>query len=117
MHEFSLMASVLDMAAEELGRHGAHRLKLLRLRCGELDKVQPEAMHLAFESMISGTDSEGAILEITEEELVLRCPLCGHSFHPHDKSKMYCPCPACGGQTAFNVERGEGIFLDHLEAE
>ena len=117
MHEFSLMASVMDIAAEELSRHGAHKLKLLRLRCGELDKVQPDAMRLAFDSMLSGTDSEGALLEIVEEPLMLACPLCGHDFHPQDKDGMFRPCPSCGESTAFRVVKGEGIFLDHLEAE
>ena len=45
------MASVMDIAREELSRHGASRLLLLRIRYGVLDQVQPEAMRMAFEAM------------------------------------------------------------------
>ena len=117
MHEFSLMASVLDIAAEEMARHGASRLTLLRLRCGELDHAQPESLRMAFEAMTAGTPSQGAHLDIVEEPLLLRCPLCGHGFPPHGKGGMFAPCPACGGSASYRVEQGEGIILEHLEAE
>ena len=117
MHELSLMASVMDRAREELSRHGAHRLTLLRIRHGVLDQVQPDAMRMAFEVMTKGTPDEGAKLELVEEPLRLSCCLCGHEFTPEDRNALYAPCPACGETVPFSVIGGEGIFLDHLEAE
>lgn len=117
MHELSLMASVMDIAQEELTRHGATRLTLLRIRHGILDQVQPDAMRMAFEVMTAKTPHEGAKLELVEEPLRLCCCLCGHSFAPKSRDAMYAPCPACGETAPFRVEGGEGIFLDHLEAE
>ncbi len=117
MHELSLMASVMDIAREELSRHGAHRLTLLRIRHGVLDQVQPDAMRMAFEVMTKGTPDEGAKLELVEEPLRLSCCLCGHEFTPEDRNALYAPCPACGETVPFSVIGGEGIFLDHLEAE
>lgn len=117
MHELSLMASVMDIAQEELTRHGATRLTLLRIRHGILDQVQPDAMRMAFEVMTAGTPHKGAKLELVEEPLRLCCCLCGHSFAPKSRDAMYAPCPACGETAPFRVEGGEGIFLDHLEAE
>ena len=117
MHELSLMASVMDIAQEELARHGAHRLTLLRIRHGVLDQVQPDAMRMAFEAMTAGTPHEGATLELVEEALRLRCCMCGHEFTPGSKDALYAPCPACGETVPFHVTGGEGIFLDHLEAE
>ena len=117
MHELSLMASVMDIVQEELARHGASRLTLLRIRHGILDQVQPDAMHMAFEVMTAGTPHEGAKLELVEEPLRLCCCLCGHSFAPESRDAMYAPCPACGETAPFRVAGGEGIFLDHLEAE
>lgn len=117
MHELSLMASVMDIAQEELTRHGATRLTLLRIRHGILDQVQPDAMRMAFEVMTAGTPHEGAKLELVEEPLRLCCCLCGHSFAPKSRDAMYAPCPACDETAPFRVEGGEGIFLDHLEAE
>ena len=117
MHELSLMASVMDIAQEELTRHGASRLTLLRIRHGVLDQVQPDAMRMAFEAMTKGTPDEGAKLELVEEPLRLSCCLCGHEFTPDDRNALYAPCPACGETVPFSVIGGEGIFLDHLEAE
>ena len=117
MHELSLMASVMDISREELSRHGASRLLLLRIRYGVLDQVQPDAMHMAFEAMTAGTPHEGAKLELVEEPLGLRCSLCGHSFQPEDRNALYAPCPSCGETAPFVLTGGEGIFLDHLEAE
>ena len=117
MHEFSLMASVLDIAAEEMKRHGASRLTLLRLRYGELDNVQPDSMRMAFDAMTGGTPSEGARLELVEEPLLLRCPICQNAFHPSSRDAMFAPCPSCGNAASYSVEKGEGIILEHLEAE
>ncbi|MGN1038531.1 MAG: hydrogenase maturation nickel metallochaperone HypA [Mailhella sp.] len=117
MHELSLMASVMDIAGEELARHGAMRLLLLRIRCGVLDQIQPDAMRMAFEAMTAGTIHEQARLEIVEEPLRLRCCMCGNTFSPKDRNAMYAPCPLCGETVPFSVVGGEGIFLDHLEAE
>ncbi len=117
MHEFSIMASVLDIAAEEMKRHGASRLILLRLRCGELDHVQPDSMRMAFDAMTGGTASEGACLELIEEPSLLRCPLCQSAFHPSGREAMFAPCPSCGNAVSYSVEKGEGIILEHLEAE
>ena len=107
----------MDIAQEELARHHASRLTLLRIRHGVLAQVQPEAMHMAFEAMVTGTPHEGATLELVEEPLRLCCRLCGHEFTPADKTAMYRPCPACGETAPFGITGGEGIFLDHLEAE
>ena len=43
--------------------------------------------------------------------------MCGHTFTAGDRSALYKPCPACGETVPFSVVGGEGIFLDHLEAE
>jgi hydrogenase nickel incorporation protein HypA/HybF len=117
MHELSLMASVMDIAQQELERHGASRLTLLRLRYGALDQVQESAMRFAFNAMTAGTAHEGAVLELIEERLELRCPLCEHTFSPSHRDALYMPCPFCHEQTPFAVCKGEGLFLDHLEAE
>lgn len=111
------MASVLDIAREELTRHGAHRLTCLRIRYGVLDQVQPDAMRMAFEAMTRGTPHEGATLELVEEPLRLHCCMCSHEFTTAGRDAMYEPCPACGETVPFSVAGGEGIFLDHLEAE
>ena len=107
----------MDITQEELARHNASRLTLLRIRHGVLAQVQPEAMRMAFDAMTAGTPHEGATLELVEEPLQLCCRLCGYEFTPEDRNAMYLPCPSCGETAPFGITGGEGIFLDHLEAE
>ena len=117
MHELSLMASVMDIAREELSRHGASRLLLLRIRYGVLDQVQPDAMRMAFDSFVAGTAHEGACLELVEEPLQLGCRSCGEKFEAESREALFRPCPSCGRFAGFECLTGDGIFLDHLEAE
>lgn len=117
MHEISLMTSVMDIAEQELRAHGASRLTLVRVRFGVLSHVEPEAMRMAFAALTAGGPHEGARLELEEEALELRCRACGHVFSSSDRDALLSPCPACAAVRGFAVESGEGLFLDHLEAE
>ncbi len=117
MHEFSLVAGIMNIVEEELRAHGARRLTLARVRYGALANVVPEAMRMAFEAATTGTPHEGARLELVEEPLRVRCAACGHVFSPPDHQALFLPCPACAEQFGLSVEAGEGLFLDHLEAE
>ena len=117
MHEFSLVAGIMNIVEEELRAHGARRLTLARGRYGALANVVPEAMRMAFEAATTGTPHEGARLELIEEPLRVRCAACGHVFSPPDRQALFLPCPACAEQFGLSVEAGEGLFLDHLEAE
>ncbi len=116
MHEISLVQSLLEIAEQELLAHGASRLRLVRVRYGALDRVEPEAMRMGFEALTLGTPHEGARLELVEDPLLLRCQSCQHLFTPPGNA-LFLPCPSCGDLGACRVESGEGIFLDHLEAE
>ena len=117
MHEFSLVASLMDIVDEELRAHGARRLTLARVRCGALSGVQPDALRMAFEAATAGTPHAGARLELVEEPVRVRCTSCGHAFCPQERQALFLPCPACGESFGLSVEAGEGLFLDHLEAE
>ncbi|MCH5276507.1 MAG: hydrogenase maturation nickel metallochaperone HypA [Desulfovibrionaceae bacterium] len=117
MHEFSLVAGIMDMVDKELRAHGARRLTLARVRYGALSSVMPDAMRMAFEAATAGTPHEGARLELVEESVRVRCTSCGHAFCPPDRQALFLPCPACQESFGLSVEAGEGVFLDHLEAE
>ncbi len=92
MHEFSLVAGIMNIVEEELRAHGARRLTLARVRYGALANVVPEAMRMAFEAATTGTPHEGARLELIEEPLRVRCAACGHVFSPPDRQALFLPC-------------------------
>lgn len=117
MHEISLMTSIMDISEQEMRSHGATRLLLVRVRCGALANVVPDAMNMAFKAMTQGTRHQGARLELVIEPLTVTCRSCGQLFSPPDREALFYPCPACESLGSCNVQTGESIFLDHLEAE
>jgi len=117
MHEMSLAINILNTAQTEAVKHGATRLTLVQVRYGCLANMQPEAMQMAFSALILDTPHFNAKLILVEEKLRLRCYLCSHIFQALGREDMFGLCPACGKSASYFVEAGEGIFLDHLEAE
>ena len=117
MHEMSIITSVLALVREEMGKHNVTRLHKVRLCCGDLANVVPDALTFAFEALTAGTELEGAVLETERVALSLRCPTCGHTFSPDEKRVLAVPCPACGEAFGHEVVAGRELYLQHLEAE
>ncbi len=116
MHELALATGLMDIVSDELARHGATRLLLVRVRYGALSNVVPEALEMAFESLIHDTAYAGAVLEMVEEPMVLACGQCGRDFTP-DEPSPFADCPYCGHGVFHTVKSGKELYLDHLEAE
>lgn len=118
MHEMSLTVNLLDIVREEMRKHGAARLLLVRLRCGALANVVPESLQMAFEVLTKGTEFENARLEMTEEALRLACGGCGREFAPEAfAGAVFSPCPYCGEDIGHRVLAGKELYIDHLEVE
>ena len=126
MHEVALAESILDIAREEAEKHNARRLILVRVRCGALAQVEPEALRLAFESLArtmdaNGVDCTGARLELIVEPLRLQCGECGLAFAPVDSAAVrgvfFAPCPSCGAEFGHTSLSGRGQIVEKIEAE
>lgn len=118
MHEMSLTVSLLDIVRQEMERHNAKRLKLIRLRCGALANVVPDAMRFAFEVLTKGTEFEHAVLEMNEEPVRLACGDCGKDFEPGAVSlAVFSPCPHCGEEIGHRVLAGKELLIEHIEVE
>ena len=116
MHEMSLTASLLSIIQDEMRKHQAKRLLLVRVRHGVLANVVPEAMSMAFEVQTSGTELEGARLELVEEPLRLACGACGLEFSPESRpSARFSPCPACGEELGHIVLAGKEPHLARID--
>lgn len=116
MHELSLATSLLEIIREELAKHGATKLTLVRVRFGPLSNVVPEALEMAFASLTEGTEYEGARLEMLQEPLVLTCGECQKDFEAADPVP-YADCPRCGCNFLHTIKSGKELYLDHLEAD
>ena len=118
MHEMSLTLSLLAIVREEMQKHGATRLLLVRVRSGAISQVVPEALDMAFTVLTQGTELEGARLEVAEEALRLACIDCGEEFSPPSgAAAQFTACPQCGQELGHRVLAGKSLYIEHLEVE
>jgi hydrogenase nickel insertion protein HypA len=130
MHEFSITRSLIDQALAEADKHGARRIRLIRLLLGEGGSVVPDCVRFYFDEMKKGTAAEEAELEFKTVPLRIRCPKCGAEWgaplapgHPEplDHSTTgsldhilqgMCSCNA-GGE----VVSGQELVIESLEVD
>jgi hydrogenase nickel incorporation protein HypA/HybF len=113
MHELSIALGILDVAAEEAGRH-AGRVVAVHLRLGPLSGVVKEALLSAYNLAREGTPLEQAELVVEEVPLVAWCPACAAACPPASAWELR--CPACGGPTP-EVVSGRELEVAALEIE
>ncbi|MDR1124474.1 MAG: hydrogenase maturation nickel metallochaperone HypA [Deltaproteobacteria bacterium] len=118
MHELAIAENLLEMAGQELRRHGLRKLISLRVRCGALAGVLPEALEFAFSALAgdSGETFRDVRLEIVREPLLLRCAGCGRDFTTAPGS-LFTSCPLCGYEFFHQALSGAEIFFERMEAE
>lgn len=117
MHEVSLMTNVLELVAQEMEKHKVSRLRSITVRYGILSNIVAESMLFAFEVLTKDSEFFGAKLNLIQEDLELKCRHCSHVFTTGRKDYFFIPCPHCHEEGSFEVMKGEGIFLDRIEAE
>lgn len=115
MHEMAIAISLLDIAEAEAKAQGCAKLRRLIVHYGQIAGIMPEALELAFSTLIAGTKHENAKLELIMVPLRLKCPFCHTVFSASDS--IFTPCPNCGEEFGHIVEQGKELLLARLEAE
>ncbi len=113
MHEMSIAQSLLDVIKEEMQKHHATVLKSVRVHIGQLSAIVPESLSFCFEIMTSGTELEGAKLNMEIIPLVGNCRTCGKSFEIEDYAFQ---CPFCDG-TDIETVSGQELSIVEMEVE
>lgn len=111
MHELSIALSILDVVAEEAGRHGG-RVAAVHLRLGPLSGVVREALVSAYDLAREGTPLDGAELVVEEVPIAAFCPACAVEVAPPSPWELL--CPRCGTPTP-EVRRGGELEVVALE--
>ena len=73
MHELALMTTVVERVCATAKAEGARRVTDIRLVCGEMSGVVPDALEFCFDVCAAGTLAAGATLHIERER--------GREFH------------------------------------
>ncbi|MCS6816741.1 MAG: hydrogenase maturation nickel metallochaperone HypA [Blastocatellia bacterium] len=107
----SIARSLLEMIAQYAPANGRARVKVVRLRIGELAGVIPESLRFCFEVASEGTVAQGAELQIEHVPVMSRCTDCRCDFEVEQYAFI---CPNCDSP---NVELISGNELDVIELE
>lgn len=118
MHEMSIAQSLLSIVEQEMARNQVTRLEKVKVKCGQINGVVPEALEFAFQTLTRETSLEGAELEIETVPLRLQCSQCETSFQARtdDTIFFHLPCPTCGHDFGHTVLAGKELNIDYIEA-
>ena len=111
MHEVSIMAEAVRMAAETAQVSGAQRVTGVRLRVGTLSGAVPEAMRFAWDVVCRDTIAEGAWLEIESVPAACWCATCETEFACED---FLGECPRCHNVSG-ELRRGRELDIASVE--
>lgn len=113
MHEASLMMELRRQVEDLMRRHGAVRVKVVKVTIGEFSGVEPDLLAARFAEQVIGTPLHGAELQMTRAALEGTCGECGTRFRIE---RFRFVCPACGG-SAIDVTGGEELLLESVTME
>jgi hydrogenase nickel incorporation protein HypA/HybF len=113
MHEISIMAEAVRMAAESAQAAGAKRVIVLHLRVGVLSGAVPEAMQFAWDVVRRDTMLAGARLEIESVAAACWCATCRAEFAA---SEFLSECPRCHDLSG-DLRRGREMEIAAMELE
>ena len=114
MHEFSIARSLLDVVLEAAAEYEGARIKVIRLRIGELRQVIEFSLVEAFALCAAGTAAEGAELEIEWVPTVWRCSACGRT---RSLAESDAGC-SCGNPEATDRMEGcDDLLLTSLDLD
>jgi hydrogenase nickel incorporation protein HypA/HybF len=111
MHEYSIVASLIDRVQREAAAHGGTRIHRLHVKIGELAGVELDLLQTAFDTFRERTVCEGAELRIDSVAARWACSACDR-----DVAKgAVLRCEACGRPA--RLVHGDEIILERIEME
>lgn len=111
MHEYSIVAALVEQVGRHARAHGARRIERLHVRIGELSGVEVPLLTAAYAVFRERTICEGAALEVQSVEALWRCPACERAIARGAAPR----CPEC--RRPARLERGDEIVLERIEME
>ena len=111
MHELALARSLVEMVDDYAAQNGDQPVRRIHVRLGQLSAMT-RALYFCFGSVSRGTRSEGAVLDIEEVPLTVRCRHCNEIKAPSGRYNFR--CPDCGMPTP-DLVTGREMQLTAIE--
>lgn len=113
MHEYSVVASLIDLCEENAKKHNAKEIQKVIVAIGERSGMDKSLFISAFETFREESIfCKNSVLEILDEKVELECRDCGAIFFPKEFS--YGECIKCGGNH-LEIIKGKEMYLMSLE--
>jgi hydrogenase nickel incorporation protein HypA/HybF len=111
MHEYSIVQALLTRIDAEARARGAHAVRRVRVRVGELSGIEPELLASAYELCREDTICTAAALEIEPVAARWTCSCCGRAI----ARGAVLQCAGCGAPA--RLMQGDEIILERIEME
>ncbi|MGB5811262.1 MAG: hydrogenase maturation nickel metallochaperone HypA [Polyangiales bacterium] len=111
MHEYSIVASLIDSVEREALAHGGTRVHRLQVKIGECAGVELDLLETAFMTFRERTICAAARLDIESVAAAWACPSCSQ---PIEKGAVL-RCVGCARPAT--MIQGDEIILERIEME
>ena len=113
MHELSVAQNIINIVEENTKSSLIPKIKFIRIRVGKMSNILIDSLNFGFESLVYGTELEGAKLLVEETPVTILCKKCGKKIEI--KEPMF-SCINCGSNS-IEVVAGTELFISELEIE
>ena len=115
VHELSIMEGVLKMVRDSAAQSNINKVHKINLVIGKLTMVLPDSMQFCFQVLSSQDELlQGAVLEIEERDIIIRCARCEQQSTLNDGFSFI--CPGCGA-SEVEIINGRELYLDYYEGD
>lgn len=114
MHEYSIVAALVERVEAEVAALGALSVRRLRVEIGQAAGVEVELLRSAYEVFRAGTPCAAAELDIDSVPVLWGCATCDEPAAPGD-ALMRLRCPRCAGPLC--MLHGDELTLRQIEME
>ena len=111
MHEYSIIAALIDRVQRELDARSGAVARKLRVRIGDQSGVDPDLLRTAFATFRERSACAEAELELVQVQAVWRCSFCDRPI----SAGAVLRCPGCGRPA--RLTSGDDIILERIEME
>jgi hydrogenase nickel incorporation protein HypA/HybF len=111
VHEYSVAASLHELAEERARRHGASRVVRLEVSVGELSGVEVPLLETAWSLVRERSLCDGAALVVRAVPARWECPRCGERI----AAGLALRCEPC--RAPAQLARGGELVLERIEME
>lgn len=112
MHELSIAANIVEIAAHHAAKQGNGRVVAVTLRIGRLSCVHEDALRDSFDLVRENTPLAGAELRIVSVPVSVWCPACRAERTLAGIQRF--ACPECGIPTA-DIRAGRELDVESID--